>query len=378
MPSLVPTPITLLAPYVPGAPIEQIRREYGIDRLVKLASNESAIGASPRVAEALAELLANVHLYPDPRAHNLRAALARHWAIEPGELTFGNGSNELIDLIGRVFAAAEDHVVFGEPSFLCYRIACVAGGIPFTDVPLVDDVAWDVDALLAAVTPRTRLLFLSNPNNPTGAYVGEQALRRLLSELPREVVPVLDEAYAEFATAPDYVSGLSLRHLHPRTIVLRTFSKAYGLAGLRVGYAVAAPEMIGWLERLRAPFNVNALAQAGAIAALADTAHLARAVALNSQERERVAARLTELGFAVAPSQANFVLVSVDAPSAQAYEWFLRQGVILRAFGPPLSHHLRVSLGSPSENDTMLEAFATFRTRAANATEPADTARTTP
>lgn len=370
MSSLVPSHIQQLAPYVPGTPIEQIRREYGIDHPVKLASNESAIGASPRVAAVLQELLANVHRYPDPRAHDLRGALSAHWGIEPGELAFGNGSNELIDLLGRVFTGIGDHVVFGEPSFLCYRIACVAGGVPYTQVPLVDHVGWDVDALLAAVTPRTRVLFLSNPNNPTGAYVGERSLRRLLGELPREVVPVLDEAYAEFVDAPDFVSGMALRDLHPRTVVLRTFSKAYGLAGLRVGYAVASRDMVDWIERLRAPFNVNALAQAAAVAALSDSQHLERAVALNTAERARVMARLGELGFEVAPSQANFVLVSVDAPSAFAYEWFLRRGIILRAFAAPLTHHLRVSLGSHSENDTMLDAFAAFRARA---DEPAET-----
>jgi histidinol-phosphate aminotransferase len=362
MSSLVPKSIQQLAPYIPGSPVEQIRREYGIDALVKLASNESAVGASPRVAQVIAELLTDVHRYPDPRAHDLRGAVAAHWGVQPAELAFGNGSNELIDLIGRVFASSDDHVVFGQPSFLCYRIACVAGGVPFTDVPLVNHVAWDVDALLAAVTPRTRILFLSNPNNPTGAYVGDAPLRRLLTALPREVVPVLDEAYAEFATASDYTSGMQLRDLHPRTVVLRTFSKAYGLAGLRVGYAVAAPDMIDWMERLRAPFNVNTLAQAAAIAALGDHEHLAAAVELNRVERERVVARLRELGFTVAPSEANFLLVTVNAPSADAYEWFLRRGVILRAFGPPLTNHLRVSLGSPTENDTMLAAFAAWTT----------------
>ncbi len=363
MSSLVPPHIQRLAPYVPGTPIDQIRREYGIEHPVKLASNESAIGASPRVAQVVTRLMAEVHRYPDPRAHDLRAAVAAHWGITPSELAFGNGSNELIDLISRVFAGGDDHVVFGDPSFLCYRIACVAGAVPFTDVPLLNGLAWDVPAMLAAVTPRTRILFLSNPNNPTGAYVGGEALRHLLTSLPHEVMPVLDEAYAEFVTAPDFVSGMALRDLHPRTIVLRTFSKAYGLAGLRVGYAVAQRDTIDWLERLRAPFNVNLLAQAAAIAALADHEHLQKSIALNASERTRVVAALTAQGYEVAPSEANFVLVSVDAPSPVAYEWFLRRGVILRAFGPPLGHHLRVSLGSPAENDSMLEAFAAFRAR---------------
>ncbi|MCA8966754.1 MAG: histidinol-phosphate transaminase [Planctomycetes bacterium] len=361
MPSLVPTPITLLAPYVPGAPIEQIRREYGIDRLVKLASNESAIGASPRVAEALAELLANVHLYPDPRAHDLRAALARHWAIEPGELAFGNGSNELIDLIGRVFAAAEDHVVFGEPSFLCYRIACVAGGIPFTDVPLVDDVAWDVDALLAAVTPRTRLLFLSNPNNPTGAYVGEQALRRLLSELPREVVPVLDEAYAEFATAPDYVSGLSLRHLHPRTIVLRTFSKAYGLAGIRVAYAFGHPGTIVAYNKVRNHFGVGRLAQAAALAAIGDGAWLTDVVRRIARGRERIAAIAQASGLEPLPSATNFVAVDCGRDGAFAgrvLEKLVARGIFIRMPGvAPLNRCIRISVGLDHELDLLAEAL---------------------
>ncbi|MBP7684456.1 MAG: aminotransferase class I/II-fold pyridoxal phosphate-dependent enzyme, partial [Deltaproteobacteria bacterium] len=175
MSSLVPPHIQRLAPYVPGTPIDQIRREYGIEHPVKLASNESAIGASPRVAQVVTRLMAEVHRYPDPRAHDLRTAVAAHWGITPSELAFGNGSNELIDLISRVFAGGDDHVVFGDPSFLCYRIACVAGAVPFTDVPLLNGLAWDVPAMLAAGTPRTRILFLSNPHNPTGPYVGGEA-----------------------------------------------------------------------------------------------------------------------------------------------------------------------------------------------------------
>ena len=360
MPEWIPDNIRRLSPYVPGRPISEVEREYGVESPIKLASNECARPPSPAVAAAIAGALGDLQRYPDPTHYDLRHALANHWGIPADEFVFGNGSNELLDLIVRTFSSRADHLIFGDPSFVSYRIAAEAHDVAYTAVPLTDALSWDVDALLAAVRPETRVMLIANPNNPTGAMIASDGLRRLLGELPPHVVPVLDEAYAEFVTDADYESALEMRDLHPRLIVLRTFSKAYGLASLRVGYGVASAEMIGWIERLRAPFNVNALAHVGAMAALDDGAYLAQTVEENAAERERIRTALGALGLATPASHTNFLLVPLPPGRAshEVHELMLRRGVILRAFGPPLERFLRVTLGTPEENDVMVAAFA--------------------
>ncbi len=357
MDPLVPPHVSRMIPYAPGKPLEELERELGIRDAVKLASNENPVGPSPKVLEALRGALSSLHFYPDGAAFALRSALAAHHDVSIDEICLGNGSNELIDLLCRTFPGPEDHALFGRPSFVCYWLGCTAAGVPFTEVPLRDDVAWDIDAILAAVEPRTKLLFLANPNNPTGAYVAAEALRRLLRELPPRVVCVVDEAYVEFADAEDYVSALELRDLRERLIVLRTFSKAYGLAGLRVGYAVGPAELIGYLHRMRAPFNVGGLGQLAARVALDDPDHVRAYVELNRRERARVTDELRRLGLSVAPSQANFVLVNVARPGQELYQALLRKGVIVRPMPSPIGRHLRISIGTEAMNDRMLAAM---------------------
>jgi histidinol-phosphate aminotransferase len=353
--NLAPPHVEKLVPYVPGKPLEELERELGIRDAIKLASNENPVGPSPHALEAAAQALRHGNRYPDN--YKLRAALAAHHGVSLDEITLGNGSNELIDLIARAFAVPGGHAVYPDPSFVCYRSSTTATAMAATEVPLLGHVKYDVDALIAAVRPDTRLFFLANPNNPTGAYVGRADLERILRALPERTIAVLDEAYVEFPDASDYVSALSLRALHENTIVLRTFSKAYGLAAFRVGYAVAPAHLVGYVERVRAPFNVGSASLAAAIAALADAEHVRRYVELNRTERARVTREITALGFEVAPSQANFVLVNVAKPGREMYDRLLRKGVIVRPMPPPIASWLRITIGLPAENERLFAAL---------------------
>jgi len=349
--------ILALTAYEPGKPEGELRRELGIDDIVKLASNENPYGPSSKAMAAVSGETLMLHRYPDPRGHDLREALAAHHGVGPDELCLGNGSNELIDLICRVFASRGEHVVFGHPSFPCYRIASVAQELAFTAVPLRDDLHWDVDDLLDAVTPETKLLFVSNPNNPTGAYIGEADLLRLLRELPQRVLAVIDEAYFEYADAYDFSPATDLRDTRDRLAILRTFSKAYGLAGLRVGYVIGTPALITDLNRLRAPFNVGTAGQVAAAVALADQAHLQTTVKATVEDRATLTDSLQALGLRVAPSQANFVLVEVGESGRGVYEALLRQGVIVRPMPAPLHRWIRVTVGRPHENQRFLASL---------------------
>jgi histidinol-phosphate aminotransferase len=346
-----------LVPYVPGKPLEELTRELGIDDAVKLASNENPIGPSPRALAAARKVLEQVNRYPDGELHALRARVAEKLGVSPDELAFGNGSNELIDLLCRAFAGPGDHGVIGTPSFVCYASSLGCAEVPTTEVPLDEGLFWNADRLLGAVTSRTRLLFLDNPNNPTSTHLGRAALTQLLERLPHHVIPVLDEAYAEFADAADYASGLGLRAQHPNLVVLRTFSKAYGLAGLRVGYAVGPAALLSALQRVRAPFNVSMPAQAAALAGIDDEAHLRGTVEHNTRERARLTAGLQRLGLRVAPSQTNFLCVAVEREAAPIYDALLRAGVIVRVV-PVMPRHLRISVGLEQENDRLLATLA--------------------
>lgn len=354
----LPAPhILALSAYEPGKPEAELRRELGLANIVKLASNENAHGPSPRAMAAISSVVSELHRYPDPRGHDLRNALGAHHGVAPGALCLGNGSNELIDLLCRVFGSRGDHVVFGHPSFPCYRIGSIAQELDFTAVPLRDDLHWNVEDLLRAVTPRTKLLFVSNPNNPTGSYIGKTDLRRLLLELPERVLAVVDEAYVEYVTATDFAPATELRDTRERLAILRTFSKAYGLAALRVGYVIGTGELVEHLNRLRAPFNVGTAGQLAAIAALGDQAHLRATVEATVRDRAKLAHDLETLGLRTAPSQANFVLVDVGQPGRVVYDHLLREGVIVRPMPSPLESWLRVTVGLPQENQRFLDAL---------------------
>jgi histidinol-phosphate aminotransferase len=353
-PLVIPS-IESLVPYEGGKPIEEVARELGVKDAVKLASNENALGPSPLAIEAARAALGGSNRYPDGSCYRLRERIAAFHGIQPNEVLPGAGSNELLDLVVRTFATPEHHVVFGEPAFIVYRIASLAGGVPFTAVALRNHVH-DLPAMAAAVTKKTRVLFVANPNNPTGTHVGRAAVETLLREVPPEVIVVMDEAYFEYTDAPDYVSSLELRGLRERLVVMRTFSKAYGLAALRVGYAVAQPAIIDYMNRVRAPFNVTSPGQAAAMAGLDDRAHVEKSVALNARERARVIAELGKLGLESAPSQTNFVLFDVGRPARPVYDALLRRGVIVRPFGN-MPSSLRVTFGLPDENDRFLGAL---------------------
>ncbi len=298
----------------------------------------------------------SMHRYPDAATYALRSDLAAHHGIDRDEIVMGNGSNEILDLICRTYASPADHAVFGVPSFVVYQLALTAANVPFDAVPLREHLYWDLDAMLDRVRPETRLFFVANPNNPTGTHVGRSALEKLLRELPEWVLAVVDEAYVQFADADDYVSAMELRHLRERLLVLRTFSKAYGLAAMRVGYAVGPKDLVGYLNRTRAPFNVGTLGQVAARAALADQAHVERYVALNREERARLTKELGELGLKVAPSQANFLLVDFAQPGKEVFERMLRKGVIIRPMPAPIDTWLRITVGLPEENDRLVAA----------------------
>lgn len=352
--------IASIRPYQPGTPIAEVVRRFGLDPardVVKLASNENPLGPSPLAIDAARQALSGVHRYPDSAAADLSAAIARKFTTTTDAVVVGNGSNELLELIVRTFCTPQHHAVFGEPSFVVYPLACLAQGVPFTAVPLRD---WkhDLPAMAAAVTERTRIVFVANPNNPTGTHVGEAELVGFLRDLPDGVIVVLDEAYAEYASAPDYRSGADLRALHPHLITLRTFSKIYGLAGFRVGYALMAESLAAYVHRVRAPFNVGSVAQAAALAALGDEPHLRRSREMNLAERGFLSQGLTGLGLTVVPSEANFVLVNIHRDAEPVYQALLRHGVIVRALGN-LPQCLRISVGTRPENERCLSALAT-------------------
>ncbi|MCZ6807825.1 MAG: histidinol-phosphate transaminase [Deltaproteobacteria bacterium] len=357
MSNLVAPHILALTAYEPGKPEDELKRELGIEEIVKLASNENPYGPSPRVLEALSGAHFQLHRYPDPRGHDLREALAAHHSIPADHITLGNGSNELIDLLCRVCASRDEHAVFGHPSFPCYRIGSIAQELRYTAVSLRDNLHWNVDDLLEAVTPKTKILFVSNPNNPTGSYIPAAELKRLLTSVPEHVLVAIDEAYLEYADASDFRPATQLRDTRERLAILRTFSKAYGLAALRVGYVIGTPELVLALNRLRAPFNVGTIGQHAARLALSDQEHLAATVEACVRDRAKLGGALKERGFEVAPSQANFLLLKMPKAGRAVYEALLHEGVIVRPMSPPLESWIRVTVGRPEENTRFLESL---------------------
>jgi histidinol-phosphate aminotransferase len=347
--------IASLAPYEPGKPIEEVQRELGLSEVVKLASNENPLGPSPRAVEAVRAAAASAHRYPDGRSYRLREALAERLGVAPQQLVFGAGSDEILELLAKAFLREGDEAVFAWPSFAMYPIVVRGMGAQPVAVPLDADLVHDLPALAAAVTERTRLVFVCNPNNPTGTSVGAADFEAFARALPEHVVLAVDEAYAEYARRPDFPDALALVTRRPGTVVLRTFSKIYGLAGLRIGYGVADPELAGYLERARHPFNVNSLAEVAALAALDDHAHVARARSTNEAGAVFLERELEKLGHAVWPTDANFLLARTGAGT---FERLLRQGVIVRPMaGFGLPEHVRITIGLPEENERLVKAL---------------------
>ena len=349
--------ISRLRPYVPGKSIEEVQRELGLTDIIKLASNENPLGPSPRALEALAAAAGGIALYPEGSAPALRRAVSEAVGMPEDTLVFGNGSDEVLHLLALTFLQPGDETVQGDPSFTMYEIyATQCDAVPIL-VPL-KDFTHDLDAMADAVTAKTRMVFIANPNNPTGTLVRREAVARFLDRIPRDVLVVLDEAYAEYISDPGKPDLRSLVLEGRNVVILHTFSKAYGLAGLRVGYGIMRPEIAALLNRVRSPFNVNLPAQAAAAAALGDTDHVARTVALNAQGRDYFYAEFERLGLAYVPSQGNFVLVDVGRDARTVFEALQHKGVIIRsAHGMGLPRHIRVTTGTMPQNQRFIAAL---------------------
>ena len=345
-----------LEPYIPGTPIEEVKRKYGLRSVTKLASNENPLGPSPKAVEALKSAAANLHRYPDGSCRLLKQKLAKVWKVEPENVSVGNGSDELLVLALRAFADPGDEVVVATPTFLVYGIQAKACGAAVRAVPQRDH-RYDLAAMKAAVTPQTKLVFIANPDNPTGTYVTKKELGDFLIGLPPQVITVVDEAYYELVDAKDYPHTIPLIHEYP-LIVTRTFSKAYGLAGLRVGYGIAQPSIITALEAIREPFNVNSLAQAAAVAALDDKTFLAKTRQVVSSGRKLLCRELDRLKLRYVPSAANFVLIEVGPNAPQLAQALLERGVIVREMSAwKLSGFIRVTIGTPEENQRLIQTL---------------------
>ena len=351
-----------LQPYQPGKPIDELRREYGVSDIVKLASNENPLGPSLRVREVLAAEFARLARYPDGNGFALKQALSERHRVDMAQITLGNGSSDVLEFVVRVFVQPGDEVLFSEHAFAMYPIVTQAASAQAVVAP-AHDWGHDLEAMQALISERTRVIFIANPNNPTGTWLQGDELQTFIAAVPERVIVVVDEAYFEYASDPalgaaGYPDASRWLDRFPNLVVTRTFSKAYGLAGLRVGYSLSHPDMANLLNRIRPPFNVNSLALTAAEAALADEAHVQQAVHLNVEEMARVTDAVTEMGLEFIPSVGNFVSIDVGGDAASVYDALLHEGVIVRPvanYGMP--RHLRVTLGLAAENERFLAAL---------------------
>lgn len=344
--------------YQPGRPIEEVARELNrpADSIIKLASNENPLGPSRLALKAMKRALAHTHLYPDGNAFYLKQKLAAKLGLTPAHLILGNGSNEIIEFLGHALLSPEAEVIVSQYCFAVYPIVTALFGAKLVTVP-AQQFGHDLDAMLGAITPQTRLVFIANPNNPTGTVVDPERLRHFIKQVPAHVVIALDEAYIEFLEQPlDLLPELAAGH-HPNLIVMRTFSKIYGLAGLRIGYGIGHPELIAALEKIRQPFNANAVAQAGALAALDDTKHVARTQRITKRGLRLYMRACRKLKLDFVPSSANFILIRVG-DGARVVAELQRRGVIVRPMGGyQLGEWIRISIGTAQENRVCIAAL---------------------
>ncbi len=346
--------IRQLSPYDPGLPIEELERRFNIRDVVKLASNENPLGASARVQQLIRTYLPDIHRYPDGSGYELKSAIADRHGVEMNQICLGNGSNDVLDLLARVFVGPGQKGVISEFSFVVYRLALI---YVHAQIVTVDAAGFghDLEALAKAVDADTRILYIANPNNPTGTWSTATELRLLLDRVPRSCIVVVDEAYAEYVEQPDYPDCTCWLNDYPNLVVTRTFSKIFGLAGLRVGYALSSPQICGLLNRARQPFNCNSLALHAAVEALHDEAHCERSRRMNSDQRSVLRRGFDALGLASIESVGNFISVDMGASAAPIHEQLLRRGIICRPidnYGLP--NHLRISIGLPAENSRLL------------------------
>jgi histidinol-phosphate aminotransferase len=346
-----------LIPYTPGKPMGELERELGLTEIVKLASNENPLGPSPLVLSAIQEMLPEISRYPDGNAFSLKQALAKKYAVETSQITLGNGSNEILELLARTFLTPEADVVFSQHAFAVYPLVTQAVGATARVAPALD-FGHDLEAMLGLVNKKTRLVFIANPNNPTGTLLSAEALWTFISALPETVVCVLDEAYFEFIDTDSRVNSIQWLNDYPNLIITRTFSKAYGLAGLRVGYSLSSSDMADLLNRVRQPFNNNMLALAAAEAALNDTHYLAETIAINNAGMHSLTEAFSALGLSWIPSYGNFVSVDLGQEAMPIYQALLQKGVIVRPVANyEMPQHLRISIGTEKENQFFVAAL---------------------
>lgn len=345
-----------IEPYQPGKPIDEVKRELLLDEVYKLASNENSLGPSPKAVMAIKKALKDLNRYPDGNCYYLKTKLAQKLKIKPENLALGNGSDELIAVIVQAFMNEDENAIVADPTFLEYRLITEAYGRQVRVVPCVN-LKYDLDGMKRAIDAKTKLVFIANPDNPTGTYVSDKQITRFLEGLPENVIVVMDEAYYDFVDAGDYPD--TMKHFNDRNlIILRTFSKAYGLAGLRVGYALANSELIECMNRVRQPFNVNSLAQVAARASLDDSTHLKKTVKTVLKGKKFLYGALDKMGVAYVPSQTNFILVDVKRDGWELFQKMLRRGVIVRDMKPyKLESYIRVTIGTDKENRKFIEAL---------------------
>jgi len=353
---LIPEYIRGLPVYVPGKPIEEVERELKI-HAIKLASNENPLGPSPKAMEAVRAALSESHRYPDGGTKVLREKLARLRSVEPDEIFIGLGSSEIIDLAARILLGPGTSGLTSEGSYAPFSTAIRGNNAKLLLAPQ-RGFAYDLKAIVAAIAPDTRIIYLANPNNPTGTAFGATDLAEFLTRVPENVLVVLDEAYIHYAARPDMPNSSELFHRHKNLLTLRTFSKIYGIAGLRIGYAVGAKPVVDAMNKLRTPFNVSGVAQAAALAALDDTEHVKRCETTNASERRRLHDELSKLGLSPVPSETNFIFVEIGPGAKELSEQLLHAGVIVRPLGwMGLPNAIRVSVGTPEENTAFLEVM---------------------
>ena len=351
-----------LIPYTPGKPIEELEREFGLSNIIKLASNENPLGPGKKALAAIQATLKDLALYPDGNGFNLKLALAEKYAVDMSQITLGNGSNEILELVARAFLTPEHEVVFSQHAFAVYPIVTQAVGATAVVAPALN-YGHDLDAMLQRVTGKTRLVFIANPNNPTGTLLSHADLETFIGALPDTCVCVLDEAYFEFISSIEPINSIGWLKKFPNLLITRTFSKAYGLAGLRMGYGLSSPQLADILNRVRQPFNNNTLALVAAEAALFDDEHLQETLTVNARGMQQLTDGFKNLGLEWIPSAANFVMVDLKQAGRPVYEALLRKGVIVRPVGVyELPDHLRISIGTKEENQLFLEALTDILT----------------
>ncbi|GBE03898.1 MAG TPA: histidinol-phosphate transaminase [Nitrospirae bacterium] len=349
-----PEHIKSIKPYVPGKPVEELERELGISDPVKLASNENPAGPSPMAIKALRKGVADLNRYPDGDCYYLRDALAVRLGINGNELIFGNGSNEIIELAVRTFMGPGDEAVMAHPSFVVYSMIVQAVKGKNIIVPL-KNAKHDLDAMASAITDRTRIIFIANPNNPTGTINTAAEMDAFMKRVPDDVLVVVDEAYYEYVSSPEYADSMKYFRQERDILILRTFSKIYGLSGLRIGYGISKAGIVSEMNRIRQPFNVNSLAQRAALAALDDRKHIERSRGINERGKKYIYKGLKSLGISFVPTEANFVFMTFENDiAAELYEELLKQGVIIRPMGP---RAIRVTIGLARENKRFIEAL---------------------